>query len=289
MLHRDPAVLLDDDLAADLDVEARRLAAQPLGNQLELDVIGRQLELVLLEEEIENLLVRVLERTQDDADRQLAAPIDTDEHGVLRVELEVEPRAAIRNHARREQQLAARVRLALVVVEEHARAAMQLRHDDALGAVDDERAVIGHQRHFAEIDLLLADVLDLLLRSRSFLVVDHEPHEHAQRRGIREAAELALLDVEHRIAEAIAHVLERSVARVADDREHTAERSVQAHLGPVRARNVLLQELLIRIDLDRKEVGNLQDARQLPEVLPDPLLLSERISHACDSDNLRAN
>jgi len=31
--------------------------------------------------------------------------------------------------------------LAAVVIEEHARAAMQLRHDDALGAVDDEGAV----------------------------------------------------------------------------------------------------------------------------------------------------
>ena len=285
MLHRDAAVFLDDDLAADLDVEARGLAAQALRHELQHDRVA-ELDLVLLEEHVEDLLVRELERAQDDADRQLAAAVDADEHAVLRIELEVEPRAAIRNHARREQQLAARVRLALVVVEEHAGASVQLRDDHALRAVDDERAVVGHQRHLAEIDLLLADVLDLLLRARRFLVVDHEPHEHAQRRRVRQASELALLDVENRIAQAIADVLERGVTRIADDREHAAEGGVQAHLGAVGARNLLLQELLIRIDLNRKEVGNVQDARQLPEVLPDPLLLSERISHACDSDNL---
>ena len=41
------------------------------------------------------------------------------------------------NHARRKQQLAARMGLAAVVLEEHAGRAVQLRHDDALGAVDE--------------------------------------------------------------------------------------------------------------------------------------------------------
>jgi hypothetical protein len=41
-------------------------------------------------------------------------------HDVLGVELDVEPGAAIRNDAGGEQKLAGRMRLALVVVEEHA-------------------------------------------------------------------------------------------------------------------------------------------------------------------------
>ena len=53
-------------------------------------------------------------------------------HDVLGVELDVEPRAAIGNDARREQQLARGVGLALVVVEEHARRTVHLRNDDAL-------------------------------------------------------------------------------------------------------------------------------------------------------------
>ena len=35
---------------------------------------------------------------------------------------------------------------------------MELRDDDPLGAVDDERAVVGHQRDVAEVDLLLLGV-----------------------------------------------------------------------------------------------------------------------------------
>src|SRR5690606_15486254 len=125
--HRDAAVLLDDDLAADLDVERRRLTAQALGVKLERNALVGERELVLLEEEIEDLLVRVLERAQDDRYRQLAPTVDTHEHGVLRVELEIEPRAAVGNHARGEEQLARAVRLAAVVIEEHARRAVQLR------------------------------------------------------------------------------------------------------------------------------------------------------------------
>ena len=71
---------------------------------------------------VEDLRLVHAERAQDDRHRQLAAAVDAREHAVLRVELEVEPRAAVGNDARGEQQLAGGVRLAAVVVEEHARA-----------------------------------------------------------------------------------------------------------------------------------------------------------------------
>ena len=145
-------------------------------------LVAGEEERVLLEEHVEHLLVAVAERAQEDRDRQLAAAVDAREHAVLRVELEVEPGAAVGNDARGEQQLARAVGLAAVVVEEHARAAMQLRDDDALGAVDDERAVVGHQRQFAEVDLLLADVLDRLLGAGGFLV------EHDRRTLTRSGA-----------------------------------------------------------------------------------------------------
>ena len=81
------------------------------------------------------------------------------------------------------------------------------------------------------------------------------------------------------LIEIVAGFLFGSMALLADG-VHMA-----THVGALGARNVLLQELLIRIDLDRKEVRDVQYPGQLPEVLPDPLLLSERISHACDSDD----
>ena len=280
MPRGDAPAFLDDDFIADLDRERRGLAAQARRDQLELDLALRQVIGVLVEEHVEHLLLGVAEGAQDDRDRELAAPVDAREHAVLRIELEIEPRAAVRDDARGEQQLARAVRLAAVVIEEHARRAVQLGDDDALGAVDHERAVVGHQRHLAQVDLLLADVLDGLLgRGRGFLVVHDQAHLDAQRRRVGQAAQLALLDVEHRIAEAVAHVLENRVAGVAGDREHALERSVQPVLVAAFLGRVGLQELAIRVELDRQQVGHLEDALPLAEVLADTLLLGERIGH----------
>ena len=73
-------------------------------------------------EVVEQLLGRVAERAQQHRRVQLAAAVDADVEDVLRVELEVEPRAAVRDHAGAVEQLARRVGLALVVIEEDARA-----------------------------------------------------------------------------------------------------------------------------------------------------------------------
>ena len=104
------------------------------------------------------------ERIEHRGRGNLAATVDARIDDVLGVELDVEPGAAIGDDARGEQELARGMALALVVIEEHARRAMHLRDDDALGAVDDERAVHRHQRHVAHIDVLLLDVLDGLAR-----------------------------------------------------------------------------------------------------------------------------
>ena len=91
------------------DADRRSVAVSPrrrCGISVELDLALRQVIGVLVEEHVEHLLVGVAERAQDDRDRELAAPVDAREHAVLRIELEVEPRAAVRNDARGEQQLA---------------------------------------------------------------------------------------------------------------------------------------------------------------------------------------
>ena len=84
------------------------------------------------------------------------------------VELEVEPGAPVRDDARRVQELAARVGAPLVVLEEGTRRAMELRDDDPLRPVDDERSVGRHQRDLAKVDLLLFDVVN---RTRAGLLV----------------------------------------------------------------------------------------------------------------------
>ena len=160
-------------------------------------------------EVVEDLFLRQAERIEQRRRRQLAAAVDADMHDVLGVEFEIEPRAAIGNDARREQQLAARMRLALVVVEEDARRAVHLGDDHALGAVDDEGAVLGHERDVAHIDVLFLDVLDRL--GAGFLVhIEHdEAQRHFERRGIGHGALLALLDVVFRLLEVVVDIFEQ--------------------------------------------------------------------------------
>ena len=126
MLRRDSAAFLDDYLATELDVKGCGFPAQTLGHQTHLDFFLREIELVGLEEHFEHLFVRHLESPQDDRHRQLATAVDSREHAILGIKLEIEPGPAVRDDACREKQLAGAVRLALVVIEEHARRAMQL-------------------------------------------------------------------------------------------------------------------------------------------------------------------
>ena len=67
--------------------------------------------------------------------------------------------------------------------------------DDALGAVDDERAVLGHQRDIAEEDFLFLDVAYVLGAGVGVLVVYGEPYGDLQRGRIGHAALFALDDV----------------------------------------------------------------------------------------------
>ncbi len=155
---------LDNNLALGiLDIKGSDLATQTLGHQLEHQAFALHFEHVGVVEHIENFFGLVTEGAQQHTGWQLAATVDTHEDTVFGVKLEVQPGAAVRNHASGVQQLAGAVRLATVVVKEHTRAAVQLGHDDALGTVDDEGTVLGHQGDFPHIDFLLLDVLDRLV------------------------------------------------------------------------------------------------------------------------------
>jgi hypothetical protein len=84
-------------------------------------------------------------------------PVDAGVDDALLVDLELEPRAARRHQVRGEDLLRRVLRLHQV----GAGRADELRDDHALGAVDDERAVLGHHREVAHEDTLLADLARL--------------------------------------------------------------------------------------------------------------------------------
>ena len=88
-------------------------------------------------------------------------------------------------------------------LEVDARRADELRHDDALGAVDDEGALVGHEREVAHEDRLGLDLAGLVV---------HELGGDEQRRGVGEVLLAALVD----------GVLRRLEAVVAERQRHGA-------------------------------------------------------------------
>src|SRR3569833_358389 len=173
--------------------------------------------------------------------------------------------------------------LAAVVTEEHARAAMQLGNDDALGTVDDERTVVRHQRQLAEVNLLLAHVLHGLLGARGFLIQNDEAHLDALRGSVGQTAQLTLFHIKYRLSESVADVFERSITGVAGDRKHALEGSEQPDLVATYLGLVGLQERAIGVELDGEQVRHLENARLFAEILADTLLLGEGICHRVTS------
>ncbi len=155
------------------------------------------------------------EGLQQDGDGLLALAVDAHADGVALVDLELEPGAARRDDLRGEDVLVAR--LVRLTLEVHARGAHQLGDDDALGAVDDERATLGHEREVAHEHRL---ALDLTGR------VVHELGRHEQRGGEGEVLLLAL----------VRRVLRRLEAVVREGEGH--------RLAEVLDRRDLLEDLL---------------------------------------------
>jgi len=189
------------------------------------------------------------------------------------VELEVEPRAAVGDHAGAVEQLAGRVGLALVVVEEHARRSMQLADDDALRAIDDEGAGIRHQRDLAEVDFLLLHVADRLDAGLFVDIPHHEPDHDLDRCSERHAAGATLVDVVLGLLEVVRDKLERRGLRKILDREDALEHALQADVLALVDGNVDLEELVVAPLLNVDEIGDLDDVLQLREGLACPKVL----------------
>ena len=199
-------------------------------------------------EELEQLLVRVLgqleprrgvlrrQRAEQGRDRKLALAVDAGVDDALLVDLELEPRAARRHQVRGEDLL----RRILGLHEVGARAADELRHDHALGAVDDERAPLRHHREVPHEDGLLANLARFLV---------DEPDRHRERCLIGEILLAALLDGDRGVAELVLGELDGERAGVILDRRDVVDRLSQA----------LLQEPPEGRLLDVDQVGKVED------------------------------
>ena len=163
-------LLLPEDVLADRQVRAPPLEAR------------RHRHVELAEDRLVGLQAQ---RPQEDRRRELALPVDPHEEDGLLVVLELHPGAAVRDDL-------GQVPVGRLLREEDARGPVELRDDDALRAVDDERAVLGHQRDVAEEDLLFLGVPHRLDARLRVLVVDEEAEGHLERDRVGHPPLLAL-------------------------------------------------------------------------------------------------
>ena len=91
---------------------------------------------------------------QEDRPGQTPFAIDAHPENLLRVILELDPRATVGNHFRE-------IVVRALEGEEHTRRPVQLGDDDSLGPVDDEGPGVGHQGELTEVELFFLDVPNL--------------------------------------------------------------------------------------------------------------------------------
>ena len=215
-------------------------------------------------EPLGDLLGRPTQRLEQHRDRLATLAVDTNTDRVALVDIELEPRTATRNDLHTVQVLLGR--LVDVVLEVHTGRTHELRHDDTLGAVDDECA---HRRHHGEITHE-----DRLALDFTSVVVD-EFRGDEQRRRVSHVLVFALVDRRFDFVEAWVRERQRHGTGEVLDRgqlgedllQATGKRVVAARRGTLTPRGCTDQPLE-RISLEIKEPWYLQGLTNLCERNP---------------------
>ena len=239
-----------DDFAV-LDVLDQHLAGQFI-----LVEAAAQFEVLRGVEKINDVLVgRITHGAEEGRREKLAAAlaaVHVDVEQIVGVELHFDPRAAVRNDAEAVKDFAVGVDGRL---EADAGRAVELADNDALGPVDDERALRGHERKFAHVDFFFF---------RALLVLEAEGHMERRAEGFAfalrfERAELGRTNV-------IADILEHHFFVITRNGEHFAKNGFEAGVLALGRRGALLQEFLVGIDLQLDEVGRFRGFLEFSEV-----------------------
>jgi len=205
-------------------------------------------------------VVPVPEGAEEGGGRELLLLVDVDVDHVVDVDRELDPRAPERDDPRREEPLAVGVD---VLLEHHARRAVQLADHHPLRAVDDERPERGHDRQLAEVDLLLDDVLRALLALD--LLEDHQLQRGLEGDGVGHVALDALLDGILGLAQRVPDEVEGVLPVHVGDREEVAEHPLQGDVLAGAADVVRDQQRVERAGLDVEEVRHRHAALVLRE------------------------
>ena len=140
-------------------------------------------------------------------------------------------------------------------LERHARRAVQLAHDHALGAIDHEAALRGDQRNLPHEHALLLGSLFVL-----------QAKDHVQRRAVGLPLIDALQPVHLGCADHVVVIIENHLFVVTLDRENFIEHGLQADVLPFLRTDFRLEKLVVRIHLHLDEVWWGNDLLDLAEV-----------------------
>ena len=136
---------------------------------------------------------------------------------------------------------------------------MQLRHDHALGTVNDKGTVVCHQGHFAHVDFLFFNVFDGF--GRRFFIINNQTNLDAQRCRVGHTTQHTLFFIKGRGTEAIAHVLQSRIPGITYNWEDRFKCSMKTNIDTVLSECPLLQEFAIGVDLNGQQVWHIHDTR----------------------------
>ena len=250
------------DHVADRRADAAEfLAGVAVDDEFGREVLGLELgdlDLLDLVEELEQLVGRrvlLVEGAQERRRRELRRLVDSHRQDVLLGDFELDPRAALRDDARLvERTVAERADDR----EIHARGAVELAHDAALGAIHDELAAAHHDRDLAEVDLLFGDLAGAFA---------HEAHADAERTSVGQAQLAAFIRGVAGLIELVVEVLELHRAVVALDGEHFPHEAFEADLvRPLVVALLHLEEALVRVFLNTGKNRNRKRVAALREI-----------------------
>ena len=147
--------------------------------------------------------------------------------------------------------------------EHDARGAVQLRDNDALGAIDHEGAQLGQERKLAEIDFLLDDVAGAL--AVPGILEDDQLQRGLERGRVRHVAFNTLRDRVLGLTEAVPNELQREILVDVRDREQVLENALEANILALLRGSIQLEQRLKGARLDVEQMGHIHARLELRE------------------------
>ena len=132
---------------------------------------------------------------------------------------------------------------------------MKLGDDDALSAIDDKRALWGHEREFAHVNFLFFGRALVFITER-----------YVERSAEGLTLPLSFESGKFWLSEFVADKVERRFVFKTKNREKLAEDRLQSHISALGDRRFFLEELVVGVDLQFDQVGWLDGLLKFAEV-----------------------